>query len=249
MKRKVFQPFPKVFQGKQSFPELFQRFSEGKLTKTTFLLENLQKRSFCQKTYKNVVFVRKLTKTQFLLENLQKRSFCQKTYKNVVFVRKLTKTQFLLENLQKRSFCQKTYKNVVFVRKLTKTQFLLENLQKRSFCQDTSFLTWHPFPAPFLGKGVKRKVFRRKTLYLFKNTIFVRKTKSLYLFKKWLTKKNLFEGRATTQTKNGFFFLKRYFLFVSWPSLQIPFLLRKPSFSDVSLQKQYLKGCIFSKNG
>ena len=99
-----------------------------------------------------------------------------------------------------------------------------------------SFLTWYPFPAPFLGKGVKRKggprhkfsnknvekegrattqVFLRKTLYLFKNTIFVRKTKSLYLFKKWLTKKNLFE------TKNA--------KFVSWPSLQIPFLLGKPS--------------------
>ncbi len=108
-----------------------------------------------------------------------------------------------------------------------------------------SFLTWYPFPAPFLGKGVKRKggprhkfsnknvekegrattqVFLRKTLYLFKNTIFVRKTKSLYLFNKWLTKKNLFE------TKNGFFFLSPlHFLFVSWPSLQIPFLLGKPS--------------------
>jgi len=44
-------------------------------------------------------------------------------------------------------------------------------------------------------------------------------------------KKNLFEGRATTQTKNGFFFLKRYFLFVSWPSLQKTILLGKPSFS------------------
>jgi len=67
-------------------------------------------------------------------------------------------------------------------------------------------------------------------------------------------KKNLFEGRATTQTKkgfffvnhflkryflfqNGFFFLKRYFLFVSWPSIQIPFLLGKVLENFVSLGK------------
>jgi len=37
------------------------------------------------------------------------------------------------------------------------------------------FGTWYPFPAPFLvslRKGVKRKVFRRKT---YKNVVFVRK--------------------------------------------------------------------------
>ncbi len=112
-------------------------------------------------------------------------------------------------------------------------------------------------PAPFLQKGVKRgsfltcpvekegtQVFLRKTLYLFKNTIFVRKTKSLYLFKKCFTKKNLFETKNANLTKNakhflfqkGFFckaFFEKtqtlHFLFVSWPSLQIPFLLGKPS--------------------
>ncbi len=37
--------------------------------------------------------------------------------------------------------------------------------------------------------------------------------------------------------QNGFFFLKRYFLFVSWPSLQIPFLLGKSLENFVSLGK------------
>ncbi len=78
---------------------------------------------------------------------------------------------------------------------------------------DTSFLTWYPFPAPFLGKGVKRyghkfsnlvslpvekegtQVFLRKTLYLFKNTIFVRKTKTLYLFNKCFTKKSFLKQK------------------------------------------------------
>jgi len=44
------------------------------------------------------------------------------------------------------------------------TTFGLTNLDKVSVSfltkttgRDTSFLTWYPFPAPFLGKGVKRK--------------------------------------------------------------------------------------------
>jgi len=57
--------------------------------------------------------------------------------------------------------------------------------------------------------------------------VFETKNAKFVSFQKMVDKKNLFEGRATTQTKNGFFFLKRHFLFVSWPSLQIPFLLGK----------------------
>jgi len=98
-------------------------------------------------------------------------------------------------------------------------------------------LPFHPFSPPFPEKGQGRD------------------TRKVFLTK------NLFEGRATTQTKkafffvnhflkryflfqNGFFFLKRYFLFVSWPSIQIPFLLGKVLENFVSLGKP----CIPSKN-
>jgi len=49
---------------------------------------------------------------------------------------------------------------------------------------------WYPFPAPFLGKGVKRKVFLTKMVFEGRAT-----TQSLYLFKKCLTKKKLFETK------------------------------------------------------
>ncbi len=70
---------------------------------------------------------------------------------------------------------------------------------------------------------------KQKVSFQKKKTILKQKMQSLYLFKKWLTKKNLFEGRATTQTKNGFFLSTIFWKdtnFVSWPSLQILFLKR-----------------------
>jgi len=84
---------------------------------------------------------------------------------------------------------------------------------------DTSFLTWYPFPAPFLGKGAGKgyqegtqvfgtcpvekegtQVFLRKTLYLFnkwltKKTFLKQKMQSLCLFKKWLTKKTFLKQK------------------------------------------------------
>jgi len=96
---------------------------------------------------------------------------------------------------------------------------------------------------------------KQKVSFQKKKTILKQKMQSLYLFKKWLTKKNLFLFVSWPSLQKGFFcqpffekilfvcvvalpskrfffvnhFLKRYFLFVSWPSLQKGFLLGKPS--------------------
>jgi len=55
-------------------------------------------------------------------------------------------------------------------------------------------------PCPFSGKRGEKEGFPNK------NGIWREghDTNKKYLFKKWLTKKNLFEGRATTQTKSIF---------------------------------------------
>ena len=75
------------------------------------------------------------------------------------------------------------------------------------------------------------------SLYLEnQNLVSFQKMQIFYLFKKWLTKKVffcqpffekiLFVCVVALPSKR--FFFVNHFLFVSWPSLQIPFLLGKP---------------------
>ncbi len=93
---------------------------------------------------------------------------------------------------------------------------------KQSFPRETKFSKDFPNKNGIWREGHdtnKKYLFRKKKPFWNKK----------YLFKKWLTKKNLFEGRATTQTKNGFFLSTIFWKdtnFVSWPSLQILFLKR-----------------------
>ncbi len=93
---------------------------------------------------------------------------------------------------------------LVFRRKTcvpSKTTFLLENLCPFLFYgtgMDTSFLTWYPFPAPFLGKGVKRGSFL--TWYPFPAPFLGKGVKrKVHKFSNLVSLPKVFEGRATTQ--------------------------------------------------
>ena len=103
---------------------------------------------------------------------------------------------------------------------------------------DNCFLTWYPFPAPFLRKGVKRKVFLTKMVFEGRATtqtkiIFSKngwqkksflkggprhkqKMQSLYLFKKWLTKKSFLKQKMQSlclfKKCEAFFVSKSFFL-------------------------------------
>jgi hypothetical protein len=104
----------------------------------------------------------------------------------------------------------------------------------------------------------KKNLFETKNANLTKNAKhflfqkgffcqpFFEKTQTLhFLFQKGFFcqpffEKILFVCVVALPSKRFFFvnhFLKRYFLFVSWPSLQIPFLLGKPSFSPLFPEK------------
>ena len=101
------------------------------------------------------------------------------------------------------------------------------------FCQVTvfvSFLTWYPFPAPFLGKGVKRKVFRRKTCVPSFSTFLL---------------ENLCRGPPFL-----FYVFVRTQVFGTWHPFPAPFLgkgVKRKVFRRKTFGKP--KVCIFSKNG
>jgi len=68
--------------------------------------------------------------------------------------------------------------------------------------------SWYPFPAPFQRKGVKRKVFRRKTLFPLEKFVSFQK----YYLKGCIFSNTILEGRDTTQG------------FLTWYPFPAPFL-------------------------